>query len=130
MKYLYYKLWQQFKRVKTNDSPATNAMILLTLWQFLNLSLIYIIIEQYFSHELRLIFNSKREIYLYVGFFYSLLTLINYFLLYKNREKIFIKYKDETTKQNKLGNIILLIYIFGSFALLFYYGPKYTAGIN
>lgn len=125
MKYLYYKLWQQFKRVKTNDMPATNAMIFLSIWQFLNLFLICILIKQHFSSELKLMFKLKNEIYLIAGFFYSILILINYFFLYKKRERIFVKYKNETTKQNKLGNIILLIYILVSFALVFYFGPKY-----
>lgn len=129
MKYMYYKLWQLFKRVKTNDMPATNAMIFLTIWQFINLFVVYILIEQYFVGELRLVFESKNDIYLTVGFFYSLLTLINYFFLYKNREKLFKKYRIETLNRNKLGNILLLIYIIGSFVLLFYFGPKYSTNV-
>jgi nitrate reductase gamma subunit len=126
---MYYKLWQLFKRVKTNDMPATNAMIFLTIWQFINLFVVYILIEQYFVGELRLVFESKNDIYLTVGFFYSLLTLINYFFLYKNREKLFKKYRIETLNRNKLGNILLLIYIIGSFVLLFYFGPKYSTNV-
>jgi len=129
MQYLYYKLWQLFKKVKTNDMPATNAMIFLTLWQFINLFVVYILIEKYFVGEISLVFESKNNIYLIAGFFYSLLTLINYFFLYKNREKLFKKYRMETRNRNKLGNILLLIYIIGSFVLLFYFGPKYSTDV-
>ncbi len=121
MKYLYYKLWQQFIQVKTNDMPATNAMIFLTLWQGLNLFLVYIIIKLYF---LDILFRFGKNNYIIAVVLFSILTLINYFFLYKNRERLFEKYKNETAKQNKFGNIILLAYIIGSFILLFYFGSK------
>jgi hypothetical protein len=127
MKYLYYRLWQLFAKIKTNDMPATNAMIFLTLWQFLNLSLIYILLKYYSLISIGL--KSKVEIYITVGIVYSILTFIDYFLLYKNRDKIYEKYRNETNKQKYLGNILLALYVLGSFVLVFYFGPKYTANI-
>jgi len=123
MKYLYYKLWQQFKRVKTNDMPATNAMIFLTIWQFLNLFVIYVLINHYFVGGVKLELKSTSEISLFAGFFYSILTLINYFVLYKNRESISARYINEGKIQAKTGNILLVLYIVLSFALAFYFGP-------
>jgi len=124
MKYLYYKLWQQFKRVKTNDMPATNAMIFLTIWQFLNLFVIYVLINHYFIGGVKLELKSTSEIFLFAGFFYSILTLINYFVLYKNRESISARYINEGKIQAKTGNILLVLYIVLSFALVFYFGSK------
>jgi len=119
MKYLYYKLWQQFKRVKTNDMPATNAMIFLTLWQGLNIFLVYIILNLYVI-DISFKFTNGRNLISFA--LISLLTLMNYFFLYRNREKIFEKFKNENSRQSKLGNIMLLVYILGSFVFLFYFG--------
>ena len=124
MRYLYYRLWQLFTRIKTNDMPATNAMIFLTLWQSLNLSLIYILLK-YFS-ILKIDLKTKGEIYIFAGITYSIFTIINYFYLYKNRDKLNDKYKNENKKQKIIGNILLIVYILGSCVLLFYFGPKYT----
>ncbi|NOR86435.1 MAG: hypothetical protein GQ527_02380 [Bacteroidales bacterium] len=121
MKYLYYKLWQQFKRVKTNDMSATNAMIFLTIWQGLNLFFAFIIIKLYFIDISFRFGNSK---YIIATVLFSILTSINYFFLYKNRDKLVEKYKNETGKKKKLGNLLLIIYIFLSFALLLYFGQK------
>ncbi len=129
MKYLYYRLWHFFEKIKTNDMPATNAMIFLTIWQFLNLSLVYILLKYYSIVEIEFELKSRKEIYLFAGVFYSILTLINYFFLYKNREKLNNKYKDESKRQKNAGNILLLLYIIGSFALILYFGSKYTASI-
>ena len=127
MRYLYYRLWYFFKKIKTNDMPATNAMIFLTIWQFLNLSLVYILLG-YFS-IIKIELKTKNEIYLFVGVFYSIITIMNYFLLYKKQDKLYEKYKNESKKQKLIGNILLILYIFWSFVLVFYFGSKYTNSV-
>ena len=123
MRYFYYRLWQLFIRIKTNDMPATNAMIFITLWQFLNLSLIYILLGYFF--RLEMVLRTKKEIYLIVGIFYSALTILNYFFLYKKREKLREKYMNESRKQIIIGNVLLIFYVLGSLAFIFYFGPKH-----
>ncbi len=54
--------------------PATNAMIFLTIWQFLNLSLAYILLKYYSIVEIEFELKSRNEIYLFAGVFYSILT--------------------------------------------------------
>lgn len=124
MRYLYYQTWQLFKRIKTNDMPATNAMIFITIWQFLNLSLIYILLKHYYN--LSIVLKSKSEIFVYVGVLYSILTILNYQFLYKKRDGLLDKYKNETKKQKIVGNVIITLYILGSFILVIYFGSKYT----
>lgn len=124
MKYLYYKLWQTFKRIPTNDMPATNAMIFISMCHFVNIFIIHLILS--LNSFVSMKFNSNNEIYTFVGIIYSSLTLLDYLFLYRNREKIYEKYKDESKKQKLIGNILLILYIVGSFALVFYFGPKYT----
>ncbi len=94
------------------------------------LKLITCLYFKYYSIvEIEFELKSRKEIYLFAGVFYSILTLINYFFLYKNREKLNNKYKDESKRQKNAGNILLMLYIIGSFALILYFGSKYTASI-
>ena len=127
MRYLYYKLWQNFKRVKTNDMPATNAMIFISMCEFANLFVLQTLAE--FLLNIKVDFSSKTNIYYYTITIGLIVYLVNYFYLYKNKDKLYEKYKNESKKQKIIGNILLIIYIFGSFALVFYLGPKYTANI-
>jgi len=127
MKYLYYKLWQTFKKIPTNDMPATNAMIFLCMCHGANIITIHIILATY--SIVAIDFNSKAEIYIFSILIYSALTLLDYLFLYRNRDRIFEKYKDESGTQKLIGNILLVLYILGSFALVFYCGTKYTSSI-
>ena len=124
MRYLYYKLWQDFKRVKTNDMPATNAMIFISIIQFLNLSLIYIFIKHYFLVVIN--FTSKDEIYIFSILLGGIIYIINYFFLYKNRTRLYEKYKNENERSRITGNILSVLYIFGSFVLFFYSLSNFT----
>ena len=126
MKYLYYRLWKLFSLVKTNDMPATNAIIFLSMTQFFNLALFYILALYYLDISFK--FSSKNEIYIAVGVIYSLLTFLNYKFLYKNRAKLSEKYKSESKRQRFIGNTALILYVIISFAVVFYFGHKYTTG--
>jgi len=127
MKYLYYKLWQTFKKIPTNDMPATNAMIFLCMCHAANFITIHLILATYSIIPLN--FNSKIEIYSFSILLFSVITLLDYLFLYRNREKLYEKYKDESKRQKLTGNILLILYIVVSFALVFYFGPKYTSSI-
>jgi len=123
MKYLYYKLYQDFKRIKTNDTPATNAMIFLSIIQGVNLATVQIIINHFF--HIKIDFFSKNEIILFAIILGLILYVINYFLIYKKRKEIYEKYMNETKIQNRIGYVVLIIYIIGSAALVYFVGSRY-----
>jgi hypothetical protein len=127
MKFLYYRLWQLFTKIKTNDMPATNAMIFISLCQFFNFSLIYFFLLQYSIINIH--FNKRSEVLFYTIPLGIIVYIINYFYLYKNRERLYEKYKNEGKKRKIIGNILLILYVVGSFALVFYFGPKYSASV-
>ncbi len=127
MKYLYFKLWQSMTKVKTNDMPATNAMILISMIQFLNLALIYFFINYY--SLVKISFDSKSNIYIFSILLGVVVYTINYFFLYKSKERLYEKYKNESNIRKITGNILLMLYIIGSFVLVIYFGSKYTASI-
>ena len=127
MRYLYYRLWQFFKQIKTNDMPATNAMIIISICEFANLFVIDILLEFFF--HIKLDFPTTNHIYTFAILVGTLVYIINYFFLYKNREKLNDKYKDESKRRKKVGTVLLILYMVVSFALVFYFGPKYTSSI-
>lgn len=127
MRYLYYHLWQLLSKIKTNDMPATNAMILISLCEFANLFVIHILLEHFLF--VKIDFYSNYSIYIFVISLGVVFYLINYYYLYKNREKLSIKYKKEDKNKRTIGNVLLILYVLGSFALVFYFGSKYTLGI-
>lgn len=127
MKYLYYKLWQTFKRIPTNDMPATNAMIFIAMCQFANIFIIHLMLSLNSLASMK--FSSKSEVYAFTVPMCLTVYVFDYLYLYRNREKIYEKYKDESKRQKLIGNILLILYIVVSFALVFYFGPKYTSSI-
>jgi dolichol kinase len=120
---LYYKLYQTLRKVKTNDTPATNAMILLSVTQAINIVTIQVLINYFFN--VKLLLRSKYEIIIFAVSFMLIIYLINYFHLYKKHEKINEHYKNESKNKSTVGFIIMVMYILGSFILLFFIGTKY-----
>lgn len=128
MRYLYYKIWQLFTKIKTNDMPATNAMLFVIFCQLLNIALVVILTLYYF--KIKIDFNSsKLEAYLLSAVIFFPLLIIDYLILYKQKDSIQNKFSKESKKQRAKGNVIVSIYIIASFVLLFYFGPKYTDSI-
>ena len=123
MKYLYYTLWQLFKLIKTNDMPATNAMIFISLCQMMNLATVQILISHFFS--LDLVFSSNSITFLFSALIGTILLVVNYFILYKKKGLLDKKYKNDTRRQKANRIIILSFYTLGSFFLVFYLGPKW-----
>jgi hypothetical protein len=126
MKYLYFKLWCLFNKIKTNDTPATNAMFFMSMCHLANIFVIQIVLDQ--TSFVSMKFSSKNEIYCYsipIGLF---VIGLDYLYLYRNRCKIYEKYINESKNRKIAGNILLIIYILISFMLVFYLGPKYTSG--
>lgn len=123
MRYLYYKIYQDFKRIKTNDTPALNAMIVLTLFEGMNLLTVQCLINHYF--KIKIDMNSKDQIMIFSTILYLLVLLINYLLLYKKREEICLKYNNESKLKSRVGFTILILYCISSAILVYVIGSKY-----
>ncbi len=123
MKYLYFKLWQNLKRVKTNDMPATNAIFLISMVIFANIATIHVLLNQILTINLNL--GSKNAIILFAISLGLSIMILNYFLLYKKRDQISERYKNESKTQSRIGNILLILYALGSFALVYFFGSRF-----
>jgi len=123
MKYLYYKIYQSFRMVKTNDTPATNAMLLISGFEGVNILTIFLILKHFLNFKFN--FSSPNEIILFTLPLCSVIFTLNYFLLYKKREDICEQYKNENKMQSRIGFVFLLIYIIGSFAFVYFIGTAF-----
>jgi len=124
MRYLYYRLWRLITKIRTNDMPAFNAMILIGLCQLLNMFLVYIFLQRYSIIDIH--FTNKSEIMSYTIPIGVMVYSFDYFYLYKYRHKLHEKYKNESRNKRVLGNVLLYAYVVLSIGLVFYFGPKYT----
>ena len=86
----YYFMFYYLRSIKTNDTPAFNAYLLISLLQGLNIESIYIIVAYIF----RFSYTPNKNIIIYIGLSLSIaLFIINYFLLFAQRKNIFDKYE-------------------------------------
>ncbi|MBP1677298.1 MAG: hypothetical protein H6Q20_1857 [Bacteroidetes bacterium] len=122
MKYLYYKLYQDFKRVKTNNAPAFTSMIVICVMQGVNLITMLLLFFHFFNIKISLTV-SENKIFAFILF--SIIFGVNYFTLYKNINKIASKYKEESKTKSIIGFILLILYIVGSLGLVYYVGSNY-----
>ena len=111
MKYLFYNIFRNLVKIKSNDTPAANAMFILTIFQYIN-------IQTVFSSLHFAGMNFTQPLYLPILIGLGLFG-INYFLLIKNISQLKEKYKHENDRQKFMGNIILGTYLLSSCLLLY-----------
>lgn len=118
---LYYWMYMTLRKIKTNDTPAFNANLLLCILQMANIGTIYIIS----THFLKVDTSTTKNTAIYIGLGLSVALIIaNYFLLYEQREQILEKYKDMPSKRKTKGQIYFWLYVVLSMVIFF------VAGIN
>lgn len=117
MRYFYYRLWRNFSRIPTNDTPAFNAMILLSCIIIANIIALLLCVNNFI--RLNVLYKSKNDLIILSIFFSLGIFAINYFLLYKKKDQIAEKYKNETRQMKILGSVLLFLYIIASFILLY-----------
>ena len=123
MKYLYYKIYQILRKVKTNNTPATNSMILLSLIQGANIIALQALLNQFIHVKIKL--GSKDEIILFACSLGLVIYVINYLKLYKKLEEICESYENESKTQSRIGYTVLILYIFVSAVLIYFVSSKY-----
>ena len=110
-------MWQHFGAISTNTTPATIAMIWLSVINYMNIFSMIIVVNYFY--KLRFLFANRNKFDPYTCAFVLLVMLANYFLLYKKREQIAEKYKHESRNMRILGMIVLYIYQIGSFIFVY-----------
>jgi hypothetical protein len=131
IRYLYYHLWQSFSKIKTNDTPEYNSMILISVAEVFNLELIIGILKALnvnigIFNILQMEGLSKTEIRIFSFFIALPFFVLNYFYLVKPRLKIAMKYENETKTQRIIGTILAYVYLIGSIGITAYFGQLTT----
>lgn len=121
-KLIYFLLYTDFKKIKTNDTPAYNALIALVILQGMNFLTLVAIVNYFLS----VTFYKNDVIYLGLIIFF-LLLLLNYLFIYRNKNDIEIKYENilESKRQLYLWLYIAISVALFIFVTKYFVTPKY-----
>jgi amino acid transporter len=102
---------------KKNDTPIANTTYTLAVTHLFQFAFLFILFERFIAHK-ALVVNIKKP-YVYIFMIIYLPTF--YFLVYnKTRWARYVEeYKDESDKQRKLGNILVISYLVVSILIYF-----------
>jgi len=111
-KTLYYSLIDILSSIRSNDNPLFNAYVGISFFQCLNV-ITLIGLVNYFGK-----FDISKKLAVIIGLLlYLIITCINFFVLYKNRDRIILRIKNNSNFKPRRFSFLLFIYSFISVAL-------------
>jgi hypothetical protein len=114
MRYFYYRIYTQLKKVKSNDTPAFNALMLLVLLQTINIATVLSLITFFLKLEI-----GKSQIVFGGLALTFILALFEFKTLFRDSKEICRQYENETINEKRRGTIYLLLYIVLSIGIFF-----------
>jgi len=126
MEYLYYRLWQLLVGKSEEDMPPFGAMMIFWMLFIFNLRTIELLINHFYN--ISFIHANKEEVILYSLIPIFSVLIFNIFCFFRRRNKIKLKYENESLRRKIIGTIILLTYAILSIVILFIVGNKYPIG--
>lgn len=123
MEYLFYRLWQLLIGKSEEDMPPFGSMMIFWMLFVLNIGTI----ENLLHHFYNIGYTPKDRdgVILYSLIPILSILIFNIFYLFRRRNKIKLKYENETKLQKIIGNIILFSYGILSIILFYYVGSTY-----
>jgi len=115
--YLVYRLYDYWNNGNRLETPVGNIIIVLSLVHLVQLFTIFCLLLKYFN-SLDFIFRIKPPI---IILSILLFGILHYFIFYNKKkwESYNTEFQNESNKTRKIGSIIIITYIFGSFVLFF-----------
>jgi Ca2+/Na+ antiporter len=104
-------------KVKSNDTPALNAMLLLAALQGMNISTGFGIINYFYEWKF-----DNTQVTIGALSLCIIMIIHNYIFLFNKRDKIIKRYQNETKEDKTWGIIGLLLYIVVSITIFFVVG--------
>ena len=123
MEYLFYRLWQLLKGKSEEDMPPFGSMMIIWMLIVLNIRTIELLLYHFFDFAYTP--RGENEIILYSLIPSSIVLIFNIFYLFRRRNKIKLKYENESKIRKKVGNIILFTYGILSIVIFFIIGNAY-----
>lgn len=123
MEYLFYRLWQLLIGKSEEDMPPFGSMMIFSMLFIFNLRTIELLIHHFYN--IGFTHKDRDGVILYSLIPIFSILIFNIFYLFRRRNKIKLKYENETKLQRIIGNIILFTYGILSLILFFYVGSTY-----
>lgn len=115
-KYLIYKIYSWTKD-KKGDTPIVNTILTLTFTHFIQMFVLLMYVDKFITPIKWLKNINKTSIYIGGPIYYFAFYLLVY---NKKRWDAYVEeFKDESEKQRKCGNFIVIAYLIGSILLFF-----------
>lgn len=123
MEYLFYRLWQLLIGKSEEDMPPFSSMMIISMLFILNIRTIELFLHLFYDIDYSP--NDRNGIILFSLIPILSVLILNIFYLFRRRNKIKLKYENETKTKKLLGNIILFTYSILSLIIFFYVGSTY-----
>ena len=124
MEYIFYRLWQLLIGKSEEDMPPFGSMMILWMLFIFNIRTIELLIHHFFDFGYTP--KDKNGIILYSLIPISIVLIFNIFYFFRRRNKIKLKYENESGLKKKVGNIILFTYGILSIVIFFIVGNLYS----
>lgn len=117
MRTLYYWMMHYISKVKTNEMPKFNAYLIICAMIYANLGSLFVVLKYLFKIKDSII--NKQDTIL-IGIIIGLMTMIlNFFLLYRNKDDIEKSYNQVPIRRKNIDKFIFWVYSLFSFPLFY-----------
>jgi hypothetical protein len=114
-KELYYRLYELLNKVKTNDNPGFNAFIGISFFQCMNILTLFGIANYFLN------LSVPKSSAVYSGvFLYVSISVVNFFVLFRKKEKIVKRYKQLPIERQRKGKLYFWLYALITIVLFIY----------
>lgn len=115
----FYWMYNYLSKIKTNDTPAFNAYLILCMLHFFNIATIVIVLCYLLGINMKT--SSKNPVYVVVGLV-ACLSIVEYFVFYSKREAIINECKTMSKDKRNKSLILFWIYVIVSYSSVFIVG--------
>ena len=126
MEYLFYRLWQLLIGKSEKDMPPFGSMMVFCMLFLFNLMTIELLI--YHFYNIGYTPKDKNGVILYSLIPIFSILIFNIFYLFRRRNKIRLKYENESKLKKIIGNIVLFTYGILSIVIFFIVGNAFPKG--
>lgn len=123
MEYLFYRLWQLLIGKSEEFMPPFGSMMIFWMLIGLNIATLDTLIHHFFDFGYTP--KDKNGVILYSLIPNSIVLIFNIFYLFRRRNKIKLKYENESKLKKTVGNLVLFAYGILSIVILFIVGNAY-----
>jgi|ERR1035437_3092135 hypothetical protein len=114
-KEFYYYVYEIHIGKGSEDSKFLSAILGISYFQYMNFATLWGLLNSFFD------FVITRNSVIFLSIIIStLISIINYFYLYRNRKMIIKKVEGFSAKREKIGKTFFVIYIIATLFLMFY----------